>query len=103
MQSPIQACRAGSPRELLAANGAADVQKRLQLPADVFGKAGGTGLAAGVGTEEPGSLHFVSLLVSLANLVHNTKPLQAAVQLPVKEILASRGCDETYSPIKVPV
>jgi len=56
----------------------------------VFSKGREPGLATGVGTEEPGSLHFVSVSVSLFNLARKTSPLQAAVQLPVKDFSLPR-------------
>lgn len=105
----LHTCKAGSPRALLAFNRAADMQKRwippqnLHLPTCIFSKGQETGLVAGAGTQEPGSLHFISISVSLSNLVHNTSPLQTAVQLPVKEILTSRGSEGSYSPVKIPL
>lgn len=60
---------------------------------------------AEVGTKDIVSLHFVSFLavVLWCNPAHNALLPHAAVQLHVKEILASWGSEETYTPIKIPL
>lgn len=104
--------RASSLRALPAFNGAADGQKHwispqnLYLSAGVFTKGWETLLksfwASSWGTEELG-LRKQNPCIPYPPLFHcPTQPLQAAIQLPVKEILTSRGCEQTYGPIKNP-